>query len=78
MHVHEESMLARFHDFVGEQLRSDDGALISPEQVLALWRDREETIAAIREGLADVEAGRTKPFEQFCEEFEQRHGIVRR
>jgi predicted transcriptional regulator len=71
----QESTLQDFHQFIGEQLRSD--AAISPEHALALWRDRQETIEAVREGLADVAAGRTKPHEQFRQEFEQRHGIVR-
>ena len=53
--------LASFHQFVGQQLASDAAAQMSPELVLALWREREETLAAIREGLADVEAGRTYP-----------------
>ena len=77
MRIPEQSTLASFHQFIGEQLHSDTGASISPEQALALWRDRQETIEAVREGLADVAAGRTKPFEQFCQEFEHRHGIVR-
>jgi hypothetical protein len=29
---------------------------MSPEQALALWRERQETVQAIREGLADFEA----------------------
>ena len=75
MRAPDESMLASFHQFIGEQLHSDTGVSISPEQALALWRERQETIEAVREGLADVEAGRTKPFDQFCREFEQRHHI---
>ena len=34
---------------------------MSPEEVLALWQKHEATLAAIREALADVEAGRTRP-----------------
>jgi len=77
MHGPEESTLASFHQFIGEQLHSDAGVSISPEQALALWRDRQGTIEAVREGLADVAAGRTKSLDQFCQEFEKRHGIVR-
>lgn len=33
------------------------------------------SLAAVREGLADVEAGRTQPFEDFFREFDRRHGI---
>ena len=53
------STLASFHPFVGQQLASDDTAQMSPELAVAIWREREETLAAVREGLADVEAGRT-------------------
>ncbi len=51
--------LARFHQFIGQQLVSEDAAQMSPELAVAIWREREETLAAIREGLADVQAGRT-------------------
>ncbi len=60
--------LASFHQFVGEQLASDAAAQMSPELALALWREREEALAAIREGLADVEAGRTYPSEDVMRE----------
>ena len=67
--------LARFHQFVGQQLASEAAAQLSPEKALAHWREREETLAAIREGLADVEAGRTIPLEDFDRDFRQRHDI---
>jgi predicted transcriptional regulator len=51
--------LASFHQFVGQQLASEDTAQMSPELAVAIWREREETLAAVREGLADIEAGRT-------------------
>ena len=60
--------LASFHQFVGQQLASDTAAQMSPELALALWREREETLAAIREGLADVDAGRTYPVEDVIRE----------
>ncbi len=56
--------LASFHQFVGQQLASEDTAQMSPELAVAIWREREETLDAIREGLADVEAGRTFPAEE--------------
>uniref|UniRef100_A0A7C2JZS7 Antitoxin n=1 Tax=Schlesneria paludicola TaxID=360056 RepID=A0A7C2JZS7_9PLAN len=37
--------------------------------------DREETIAAIREGLADVEAGRVKPARKALQALAKRYGI---
>jgi len=38
-------------------------------------KDSERTIRAIREGLADVAAGRTVPLEEFDRNFRKRHGI---
>lgn len=69
------SILAEFHRFVETVLESNDGAMISPEEVLTRWREQQETLHAIREGLADIEAGRTVPLEEFDREFRQRHGI---
>lgn len=60
--------LENFHQFLGQQLASEAAAQMSPEQALALWREREESVAAIREGLADVEAGRTRPAEDVLRE----------
>ena len=67
--------LASFHQFVGQQLASEAAAHLSPEKTLAIWREREETLSAIREGLVDVEAGRTISLEDFDHEFRQRHDI---
>jgi predicted transcriptional regulator len=58
-----QSELAGFHQFVGEQLANSDVEL-SLEQALNMWRHRQEEIDAIREGLADVEAGRTIPMDE--------------
>jgi predicted transcriptional regulator len=44
---------------------------MSPEQALALWREHEESLAAIREGLADVEAGRTRPADEVLRELRE-------
>ncbi len=74
MQDHVASSLHEFHSFVGEQLQLGAGAKMSPEEALLIWRERQATVAAIREGLADVEAGRTKPLEQFLADFQSRHG----
>lgn len=42
---------------------------------LAARVDREETIAAIREGLADVEAGRTKPARTALKALAKKYGL---
>lgn len=38
--------------------------------------EREETIAAIREGLADIKAGRTKPARAVIAKLAKKHGIA--
>ncbi len=37
--------------------------------------ERDQTVAAIREALADVEAGRTKPARQTLKVLAKKHGI---
>ena len=69
------SFLAAFHRFVGTQLLLDEGVPITPEEALSRWRAHQKTLGAIREGLADVEAGRTVSLDGFDREFRQRHGI---
>ena len=54
------SELESFHQFVGDRLRNGC-AEVSPEQVLARWRERNATIESVRRGIADVDAGRTRP-----------------
>jgi len=66
--------LKSFHEFVGEQIVTG-GEDLAPDQVLAMWQDRIETIKAVREGLEAVEAGRTKPLAQFADDFRRRHNI---
>ncbi len=52
------------------------------DEVLAdafAWKnlEYEETLEAIRQGLADVKAGRTKPASQVFEELRAKHGLSR-
>jgi hypothetical protein len=70
-----------FHDFLGAKLSSGANGL-TLEEYLDLWEyensseeEREETIRAIARGLDDMNAGRTKPFEDFDREFRERHGL---
>lgn len=69
------SGLESFHRFIRKRLASKTTELISPEEALELWREEQESLAAIREGLADIEAGRTKSIEDFDRDFRKRHGI---
>jgi len=75
MDANETSILEDFHRFIGEQLRADEAAQMSPEQALSLRRERQQTVEAIREGLADVAAGRTKPLDEFLADFQAKHQI---
>jgi hypothetical protein len=75
------SELVRFHEFLDETLRS--GLRLSPEEALDLWRQRnpatddfQDTVVALREAIAEMDAGDTgQPFEDFDREFRMRHGL---
>jgi predicted transcriptional regulator len=54
--------------------RSEDDVLV--DAMLAL-RDRDESIAGIREGLADLDAGRVRPLGDVDAELRTKHGIAR-
>ena len=75
MNLSSPSPLESFHRFLGEQLQSDPSLELTPEQALAIWRERQGAIEAIQEGLANVAAGETKPVESFLADFEARHGV---
>ena len=74
MQLHTE--LETFHQFLSEQLASGNKDL-SPEEFLRLWRTRQrehdETIEAVKEGVADMEAGRTRPLADVAEEIRRKH-----
>ncbi|MCZ6794554.1 MAG: hypothetical protein O7J95_13170 [Planctomycetota bacterium] len=69
--------LETFQQFLSEHLASGDTGL-SPEELVRLWRARQdeyaEAVEAVREGVADMEAGRTRPLEDAAEEIRRRHG----
>ncbi len=73
--------LQAFRSFIDEEL-ADGGADLTLEEALARWEyenssedEREETRGAIRRGLADIDARRVRPFEEFDREFRAKHGI---
>ena len=74
--IHEASALENLHQFVGAQLRSNRSTDISREEAVVLWRKGQQTLEALREGLAHVESGRVKPLEEFLRDFESRHRIA--
>lgn len=77
--------LRGFHQFIAEKLGSGATPL-SPEEVLDLWRedhpipeDLEESVAAVREALADMAAGDTgRPVDDVLADLRARHGLENR
>jgi predicted transcriptional regulator len=69
--------LDNFHRFATDRLRNGEADLTIDDLVIE-WdsrRDRDEINAAIREGLADVDAGRTRPANEVTEELRKKHRI---
>lgn len=71
----EPTTLQSFHRFLSKQLESNSADSMSPEEALALWQEEQETLSAIREGLADVEAGRTMSIVEFEQAIRQKFGF---
>ena len=76
-----ENDLRAFKGFIDEQL-ANGGADLALDEALARWEyenssmeEREETIRAIQSGLADIEAGRVRPIEDFDRDFRLKHGL---
>ena len=70
-----------FHEFLGAKLANGGGEL-TLEECLDLWEidnqsaeERAETLHAIRQGLADVEAGRTRPAEDVVRDLCRKHNL---
>ena len=67
-----------FYQFLGQTL-SQGQRETPPEALLRKWRaqkEYQETVEAIREGMADIEAGRGTPLEEFAAEMRKKFGIV--
>ncbi len=75
MSVAKSSSLAEFYQFIGKILDSNPVDPVSPEHAWTSWQSHRATLAAIQDGLSDVEAGRTSPLGDFDREFRQRHGL---
>lgn len=73
--------LARFQEFITNHLTQ--GAALSPEEALDLWRadnpspaEYSETVQAIRQAISDMDAGdHGAPLDEFDREFRKRHGL---
>ncbi len=58
-----------FQRFAAEKLASDDAE--SMNELLRAWeasREQQETVDSVKRGLADVEAGRTRPAKDVLDE----------
>ena len=75
MNVSEHTGLESFQNFVAKQLASGAAVALSPDEALALWREEQEVLAAISEGMSDVAEGRTKSLHEFDSDFRNRHGL---
>lgn len=60
MAMQADNELENFHRFVTEQLKNGP-ATLTPEQVLANWREQLDTVASIQRGLDDIDAEQTQP-----------------
>lgn len=74
--------LQAFRHFVDQQL-SDGGANLTLDEALDRWvreneseEEREDTFEAIRQGLADVEAGRVMPAREAIAELRRKHNLA--
>jgi hypothetical protein len=50
---------------LGKQLQSPSAAPLTPEDVLALWLQEQDTLAAIRQGLSEVDADEGMSLDEF-------------
>jgi len=73
--------LRAFRDFVDAQL-GNGGSSLTPEECLDLWiienssdEEREEAVAAIRLGLDDMYAGRTRSAREAIAELRRKHKL---
>lgn len=66
-----------FQLFLAEQVSTGANDR-SPEELVRMWRELEresaDTIRAIQEGIADMEAGRVFPFAEVNDEIRRQHG----
>ena len=66
-----------FQLFLAEQVATG-GRGKSPEELVRLWRERQkeisESLDAVREGIADMEAGRVHSFAEVNDEIRRTHG----
>ncbi len=74
--------LRAFHDFVARKLAEGGSQPPTPEECLDLWfvenqtpEERADDLAAIQEGLDDMDAGRTRPVDDVLQELRQKYNL---
>ncbi len=65
------SELSSFREYLGNRI-ADGEVGLSPEQALSDWRELQESVASIRRGLADADAGRIRSAEIVLNELQTR------
>lgn len=65
------SELSSFREYLDNRI-AEGSVELSPEQALSDWRELHESVASIRRGLADADAGRIRPAEDVLEELRAR------
>lgn len=69
--------LDRFHEFATQVVRNG-GKDMSFDELIAKWqaaREREDIHAAIREGIDDLKAGRTRPADEVMSELRHKYKL---
>ena len=73
--------LRAFKGFIDAKL-SSGGAHLTLDDALGLWdhenqteEEREDTLEGIRQGFADIEAGRVRPAREALEELRRKHNL---
>lgn len=71
--------IAEFSQFASQQIGNGGSELTLPQLALR-WqaaKERHEAVDAVREGLADIDAGRTQDAFKFVEEMRNKYNIPR-
>ncbi len=70
-----------FHRFASDRI-ANGGADLSFQEIVSLWKldnpsdeERAEVIAAINEGVKDIESGNHRPADEFMDEMRRKYNI---
>jgi predicted transcriptional regulator len=71
--------LAELEEFARRRGKTPADALDEALAEYLEWerQDYQEAVQAVQQGVEDVKAGRTKPAEEFLDEFARKHGLPR-